>query len=75
MRVDRHYIEDYGPHPILIVNGIKIQTKAHVTNASDQVGQIYIGREELKVRRIGHNEMLEQDAVHISCETDLAAHV
>ena len=32
-------------------------------------------QEELKVRRIGHNAMLEQDAVHISGEADLAAHV
>ena len=30
---------------------------------------------ELKVRRIGHNAMLEQDAVHIGCGSDLAAHV
>ena len=27
------------------------------------------------MRRIGHNAMLEQDAVHIGCEADLAAHV
>ena len=54
------------------VDGISIYTKAHVT---DQVGRIYIGREELKVRRIGHNAMLEQDAVHIGCEADLAAHL
>ena len=46
-----------------------------MTDASDQVGRICIGREELKVRRIGHNAMLEQNAVHIGCEADLAAHV
>ena len=57
------------------VDGINIYTKAHVTDASDQVGRIYIGREELKGRRIGHNAMLEQDAVEIGCEADLAAHV
>ena len=27
------------------------------------------------MRRIGHNAMLEQDAVHIGCEADLTAHV
>ena len=27
------------------------------------------------MRQIGHNAMLEQDAVHIGCEADLAAHV
>ena len=52
------------------VYGIINYTKAHVTDASDQVG-----REELKVGRIGHDAMLEQYAVHIGCEADLAAHV
>ena len=74
MRVDGHYIEVHGPYPIN-VDGINIYTKAHVTDASDQVGRIYIDQEELKVQRIGHNAMLEQDAVHIGCEADLAAHV
>ena len=76
MKVDGHYIEVHGPYPILMnVDGINIYTKAHVTDASDQFGQIYIGQEELKMRRIGHNAMLEQDAVLIVCEADLAAHV
>ena len=76
MRVHGHYIEVHGRYPILMnVDGINIYTKAHVTDASDQVGRIYIGREELKVRRIGHNAILEQDAVHIGCEADLAPHV
>ena len=76
MRVDGHYIEIHGPYPILMnVDGVNIYTKALVTDASDQVGRIYIGQEELKVRQIGHNAMLEQDAVHIGCEADLAAHV
>ena len=76
MRVDGHYIEVHGPYPILMnVDGINIYTKAHVTDASDQVSRIYIGQEELNVRRIGHNAVLEQDAVHIGCEADLAAHV
>ena len=76
MRVDGNYIEVHGPYPILMnVDGINIYTKAHVTDERDQVGRIYIGQEELKVRRIGHNAMLEPDAVHIDCEADLAAHV
>ena len=75
MRVDGHDLEVYGPYPILMTADDKyIYKKAHVTNASDQVGRIYIGRKELKVRRIGQNAMLEQDAVHIGCEADLAAH-
>ena len=57
------------------VDGINTYTNAHVTNASDQVGQIYVIREELRIRRIRLNAVLEQDAVHIRCEADLAAHV
>ena len=57
------------------MDGINIYLKAHVIDASDQVGRIYIGQEELKVRQIGHNAMLEQDMVHIGCEADLEAHV
>ena len=61
MRVDGHYVEVHGPYPIpMNVDGINIYTKAHVTDAIDQVGRIYIGRDELKVRRIGHNAMFEQ---------------
>ena len=76
MNVDEHYIDVHGPYPILMnVDGINIYTKAHITDANDQIGRIYIGQEELRVRRIGHNAMLEQDAVHIGCEADLAAHV
>ena len=53
MKVDGHYIEVHGPYPILMnVDGINIYTKAHVTDANDQIGRIYIGQEELKVRRI-----------------------
>ena len=76
MRVDGHYIKVHGPYPILMnVDGINIYTKTHVTDAKDQVGRTYICLEELKVRRIGHNAMLAQDAVHIGCEADLASHV
>ena len=76
MRVDGQNIEFHGPYPILMnAEGINIYTKAHVTEASDQIGRIYIGQEELKVQRIGHNAMLEQDAVHKGSEADLTAHV
>ena len=44
-----------------------------MTTDSDQIGQIYLGEEELKVRRIGHNAMMEQDAVHIGYEADVTA--
>ena len=46
MKVDGHHIA-HGPYPILMnVDGINIYPKAHVTVADDQVGRIYIGREE-----------------------------
>ena len=38
------------------------------------MGQIYLGQEELKVRRIGHDAMMEQDPVHIGYEADVTAH-
>ena len=38
------------------------------------MGQIYLGLEELKVCRIGHDAMMEQD-VHIVYEADVTAHL
>ena len=34
-----------------------------------------MGKEELKVRSIGHCAMLEEDAMHIGTEADVSAHV
>ena len=71
IKLDGLYAEVYGPFPFLInVDDINIYTKAHVTKASDQVGQIYIRREDFV-----QTAMLEQDAVHIGYEADLAPHV
>ena len=39
------------------------------------MGQIYLGQEELKVRRIGHDAMMERDAVSIGYEADKTAHL
>ena len=41
----------------------------------DRAGQIYVGREKLKVRSIGHCAMLEEDAMHLGTEADVSAHV
>ena len=46
-----------------------------MTTESDQIGQIYLGEEEIKVRRIGHDAMMEQAAVHIGYEADVTAHL
>ena len=65
------YLEVYGPYQIMLnVDGISIYTRTYVTTDDDQMGQIYLGEEEVKVRRIGHDVMMEQDAVHIGYEAD-----
>ena len=68
------YVEVYGPYQVILnVDGISIYTRSYVTTDSDQIGQIYLGEEELKVRRIGHDAMMEQEAVHIGYEADVTA--
>ena len=70
------YVEVYGPYQVMPnVDGISIYTRTYVTTDSDQIGQIYLGEEGLKVRRIGHDAMKEQDAVHIGYEADVTAHL
>ena len=70
------YLEVYGPYQVMLnVDGISIYTRIYVTTDSDQMGQIYLGEEEFKVRRIGHDAMMEQDAVHIGYEPDVTAHL
>ena len=70
------YLEVYGPYQVMLnVDGISIYTRTYVTTDSDQMGQIYLGEEELKVRRVGHDAMMEQDAVHIGYEADVTAHL
>ena len=71
-----HYVEVYGPYQVMLnVEGISIYSRTYVTTDSDQMGHIYLGQEELKVRRIGHDAMMEQDAVHIGYKADLTAHL
>ena len=71
-----HYVEVYGPYQVMLnVDGIKIYTRTFVTTNSDQIGHIYLGEDEFKVRRIGHDAMMEQDAVHIGYEADVTAHL
>ena len=60
------YVEVYGPYQVMLnVDGIIMYTRTYVTTDSDQMGQIYLGQEELNVQRIGHDAMMEQDAEHI----------
>ena len=70
------YLEVFGPYQVMLnVDGISIYTKTYVTTDSDQIGQIYLGEDELKVRRIGHDAMMEEDAVHIGYEADVTEHL
>ena len=70
------YVEVYGPYQVMLnVDGISIYTRTFVTSDSDQIGQTYLGQEELKVCRIGHDAMMEQDAVRIGYDADVTAHL
>ena len=54
---------DRIPYQVMLsVDGTSMYTRTYVTTDSDQIGQIYLGEEELKFRRIGQDAMLEQDA-------------
>ena len=75
VRVDNRYTEAYGPHEVTLnIDGINIYTKTVTKCDENLAGQIYLGREELKVRSIGHCAMLEEDAMHIGKEADIPAH-
>ena len=60
---------------LLNIDGINIYTKTMITCDEDTAGQIYVGRDELKVSSIGHCAMLEEDAMHLRTEADVSAHV
>ena len=61
VRVENRYTEAYGPHEVMLnIDGINICTKTMTTCDEDLAGQIYVGREELKVRSIGYCAMLRR---------------
>ena len=60
---------------MLNVDGINIYTRTYVTTDSDQIGQFYLGEEEFKDRRICHDAMMKQDAVHMGYEADMNEHL
>ena len=53
---------------MLNVDGISICTKTYVTTDNDQIGQIHCGR-------IGHDAIMEQDALHLGYQADVTAHL
>ena len=60
---------------MLNVDGASVYTKTYVTTDNDQKGQIYLGQDELNVRRFGQDPMMEQGSVYIGYETDVTAHL
>ena len=76
VRIDYRYTEAYGRYEVMLnIDGINIYTKTMITTDEDLAGQIYVGREELKVRSIGHCDMLKEDVMHLGTEADVCAHV
>ena len=76
VRVDNRYMEASGPHEVMLnIDGINIYTETMITCDEDLAGQIYVRREELKVRSIAHCAMFEEDEMHIGTEADVSAHV
>ena len=72
VHVENRYTEAYGPLEVMLnIDGINIYTKTMITCDEDLAGQIYVGKEELKVRSIGHCAMLEEDTMHIGTEADV----
>ena len=76
IRIDNRYTEASGPHEVMLnIDGININAKTIITCDVDLAGQIYVGREEVKVRSIGQCAMLEEDAMQLGMEADVSAHV
>ena len=76
VRIENRYTEALGQHEVMLnIDGINIYTKTMITCDEDLAGQIYVGKEELKVRSFGQCAMLEEDAMHIGTEADVSAHV
>ena len=50
VRVENRNTEAYGPHEVMLnIDGINIYTKTLITCDEDLAGQIYVGKEEIKV--------------------------
>ena len=76
VRIDNRYTEAYGPHEVMLnIDGTNIYTKTMIMCDKDLAGQIYVGREELNVRSIGHFAMLEDVAINLGTEAAVSAHV
>ena len=73
IRVDNINIEACGSQVFkLNLDGINIYGKTMITF---EAGQIFVSREELKVRSIWHCAILREDTMHLGTEAHLSAHV
>ena len=60
-KLQGRYVEVYGPIQVMLnVDRVSLYTRTYVTTDSDQIGQISLGEEEFKVRRIGNDAMMQQ---------------
>ena len=60
---------------MLNIDGTNIYTKTMITCDDDLACQIFVGREELKLRSIGHCAMLEEETMHLGTDADVSAHL
>ena len=75
-KLHERYAEVYGRYQVMLKsNGISAYTKTYITTDNDQKGQKYLVQEKMKVRRIGHDAMMEQDPVYVGYEADVTAHL
>ena len=75
VRIDNIYTEAYGPYEVMLnTDGLNIYIKTMITCDENLAGQVYNGREELKVRSIGLCASLEEDAM-LGTDADVSAHV
>ena len=66
-------MEAFGPYEVMLnIDGINIYTKTMITCDEHLAGQIYVGREELKMRSIGHCATLKEDDMHLGTEADVS---
>ena len=68
------YVEVSGPYQVMLnVECISLFTETYMATDNEKIGQLYLGQEELKIRRIGHDANMEQDTVHIGYKADMAS--
>ena len=58
----------------MFVDSINIDIKTFLTSVKYQIARFYNSQQELKLRRFGQNDRLDQVAVHIDFEADLMGH-